>query len=57
MSLDGPEAVVGRCHGATLTVTDDAEEEGDAYREVAHGPVVGITDPFPVTLDLPRLAR
>ncbi len=30
---------------------------GDAYREVAHGPVVGITDPFPVTLDLPHLAR
>lgn len=31
--------------------------DGEAYREVTRGPVVGITDPFPATLDLPRLAR
>ena len=29
----------------------------EAYREVAQGPVLGLTEPFGVTLDLPRLAR
>ncbi|MDL5156804.1 Uma2 family endonuclease [Actinomycetospora termitidis] len=28
-----------------------------AYREIATGPVVELTEPFPVTLDLPHLAR
>ncbi|MFC5062280.1 Uma2 family endonuclease [Actinomycetospora atypica] len=28
-----------------------------AYREVAHGPVVELAEPFGVALDLPRLAR
>lgn len=28
-----------------------------AYREVAQGPVLELTEPFDVTLDLPRLAR
>jgi hypothetical protein len=31
--------------------------DGEAYREVTRGPVVATTDPFPVTVDLPRLAR
>jgi Uma2 family endonuclease len=41
---DGP---VGHLH----------ELDGASYREVAQGPVVGLTAPFPVTLDLPHLAR
>jgi Uma2 family endonuclease len=41
---DGP---VGHLH-----VLDD-----DAYRETARGPVLELTEPFGVTLDLPHLAR
>ena len=42
MSPDDPEAVS----------LDDG-----AYRETARGPVLELTEPFGVTLDLPRLAR
>jgi Uma2 family endonuclease len=41
------EGPVGHLHEL-----DDA-----SYREVARGPVVELTAPFPVTLDLPHLAR
>jgi Uma2 family endonuclease len=41
------EGPVGHLH-----VLDDG-----AYRETARGPVLELTEPFPVTLDLPRLAR
>jgi len=41
------EGPVGHLH-----VLDDG-----AYRETAHGPVLELTEPCPVTLDLPRLAR
>lgn len=31
--------------------------DGGAYREVAHGTVLELTEPFPATVDLPQLAR